>query len=64
MAEKEGRTIGGLQLIYYDLLRLVNMAEANSKRYGKDKYEYLMRALSLPPTVKSGLGYWTIVFWQ
>lgn len=64
VAEKEGRTIGSLKLIYYDLIRGVNKANSDSKRYGKDKCEYLMRALSLPPTVKGGLGYWTIASWQ
>ncbi len=32
-AERKGKTIGGLKVIFKDLLRAVNKAEADSKRF-------------------------------
>ena len=63
-AAKEGRTIGGVKVIFYDLLRLVDMAHANSERHGKPFCEYLRRALEKPYHERGGLGYYSIKMWE
>ncbi|RLG02529.1 MAG: hypothetical protein DRN61_06320 [Thaumarchaeota archaeon] len=63
-AAREGRTIGGVKVIFYDLLRLVEMARANSERHGKPFCEYLSRALKKSYHEKGGLGYYSIKMWK
>lgn len=63
-AIREGRTIGDVKVIFLDLLRLVELARANSERYGKPFCEYLKRALEKPYHEKGGLGYYSIRMWE
>jgi hypothetical protein len=63
-ADKEGKQIGGLTVIFWDLERAVNKAKADSKKSGKSVCEYFERSLSIPYDQKGGLGYWSTRFWQ
>jgi len=63
-AVKESGTIGNVGVIFYDLLRLVEMARVNSKRHGKPFCEYLRRALEKPYYEKGGLGQYSIRMWE
>jgi len=63
-AELENRSIGGLNVVFYDLRRLVKKARSDSMRFGKPFCEYLEDALSKPYYVKGGLGYYSLSMWQ
>jgi len=56
-ASKEGKTIGGLNLIFTDVYRAVNQAKENEKRFEPRCY-YLRRGLQIPPSEPGGLGHW------
>ena len=56
-ASKEGKEIGGLKVFFIDVLRAVNQATQNAKRF-KPKCYYLRRGLEIPPSQPGGLGYW------
>ena len=61
-ASKKGKAIGGLHLIFDDVLRAVNQAEQNEKRFGKPRCYYLRRGLEIQPSQHGGLGYWSFSF--
>jgi hypothetical protein len=63
-ADKEGKQIGGLKVISWDLERAFWKAKADSKKSGKNMCEYFERWLSIPYCKKGGLGYWSTRFWQ
>jgi len=63
-ADKKGKQIGGLKVIFRELEKVVYEAEANSKKSGKSVCEYFERSLSIPYYKKGGLGYWSTRFWQ
>ena len=60
-ASKEGKAIGGLNVIFIDVYRAVNQAKANEERFGKPKCYYLRRGLQIQPSQHGGLGYWSCV---
>jgi len=53
-ATKEGRTIGDVKVIFYDLPRLVEMAHTNSRRHGRPFCEYLKESLGKTYHEKGG----------
>lgn len=57
-ADREGKEIGGLNLLFFDVLRAVNQATGNEKRFGKSKCYYLKRGLQIPSNKRGGFGYW------
>ena len=59
-ADKEGRKIGGVGIIFKDIYRAVRQAESNTKRYRKSKCYYLERGLRIPLDKPGGLGYWSL----
>lgn len=63
-AVREGRAIGGVKVVFFDLLRLVELARANSERYGRPFCKYLRRALEKPYHEKGGLGYYSTRMWE
>lgn len=63
-ASKEGKTIGGLGIIFYDILRAVWQAKSNEKRWGKPKCYYLRHGLQIQPSEHGGLGYWSRSMWE
>lgn len=62
IAQAKGREIGNHRLIFDDLLRATNQAEANSKRFGKPLCYYLKKSFLKAPTEEGGLGYWFLTF--
>ena len=64
ISAREGRTIGSFMVIFYDLLRLVRLAQANSERYNRPYCEYLRRALERSYHERGGFGYYSIRMWQ
>ena len=62
IAQAKGRDIGGHKLIFSDLLRAVNQAKADSKRFRKPLCYYLKKGFEKAPTEKGGLGYWFLSF--
>jgi len=63
-ADKKGKQIGGLQVIFMDLERAFWKAKADSKKSGKSMCEYFEKGLSIPFYKKGGLGYWSTRMWQ
>lgn len=63
-AEKRGKIIGGLMVIFRELLKVVEEAEYYSKRYGKPVCKYLDEKLSCPYYKKGCLGYVSLTYWQ
>ena len=59
-ASREGKEIGGLNVIFMDVYRAVNQATQNQKRFGKPKCYYLRRGLQIQPSQHGGLGYYFI----
>lgn len=59
----QGKLKTGKKAIFIDLHRAVWKAEADSKKYGKDKCKYYSKWLRLPFTQPGGLGYWTLKMW-
>jgi len=63
-ASKEGKATRGFNIIFSDVLRAVNLAEQNAKRFGKPKCYYLRQGLQIPPCQPGGLGHWALSFRQ
>jgi len=62
-ADREGKTIGGLKVIFSDLLRAVRFAKEQARKSGKTECYYLRKWLEIPPTSKGGLGYYSKSMW-
>lgn len=63
-AEKEGRTIGGLKIVFKDLLRAVDLAKELAKKHETSECYYLRKWLRIPPTTEGGLGYYSKSMWR
>lgn len=58
-AIRENVEIGGLNALFYDVLRAVGKAEADERRFGKKtKCEYLRNGLETPIGIPRALGNW------
>lgn len=62
-ADKEGKEIGGLSVILYDLLRATERAESDERRFGKHKCRYLRRGLQLQLGEQGALGNYSLSMW-
>ena len=63
-ASKEGKRIGGLNIIFLDVLRAVEQAKSNEEKWGKPKCYYLRRGLQIQPSEHGGLGFYSFSMWQ
>jgi len=63
-ANKENKMIGGLRVVFLDLLRAVNQAKSNTKRFQKPKCYYLKRGLQIKCGEPGWLGNYSCSMWE
>jgi hypothetical protein len=63
-ADNEGKGLGKLNVILMDVLRAVNQADSNAKRFGKPVCYYLERGLKTRAGEPGGLGTWSYSMWE
>lgn len=63
-AIKENMEIGGLNIIFHDVLRAIGKAEADERRFGKKtKCQHLRNGLETPIGIQGALGNYSRAFW-